>query len=82
LRHAETFGDLPLRQPLTSKHSRKICAIYQGGRLWPSRSLGGLAMPVPADLEQRVRAYLTEHPEVPRDAAVAAIAKDGAKRAF
>ena len=31
-------------------------------------------MPVPADLEQQVRAYLVEHPEVLWDAAVAAIA--------
>jgi hypothetical protein len=31
-------------------------------------------MPVPAHLEQQVRAYLAEHPEVPWDAAVAAIA--------
>ena len=37
-----------------------------------------LATPAPADPEQQVRAYLTEHPEVPWDAAVAAIAKDGA----
>jgi hypothetical protein len=33
------------------------------------------SVPVPADLEKQVRAYLTEHPEVPWDAAVAAVVK-------
>jgi DNA topoisomerase 6 subunit A-like protein len=33
------------------------------------------AMPVPAGLEQQVRDYLAEHPEVPWDAAVAALVK-------
>ena len=30
---------------------------------------------IPADLDERVRAYLDEHPEMPWDAAVAAIVK-------
>ena len=34
-------------------------------------------MPVPADLKQQLRGYLTEHPEVPWDAALAHIAKRG-----
>jgi DNA topoisomerase VI subunit B len=35
------------------------------------------SIPVPADLEFKVREYLAEHPEVPWDAAVAHLAKQG-----
>ena len=35
-------------------------------------------MPVPGDLEKQVRDYLTEHPEVPWDAAVAHITRAAA----
>jgi hypothetical protein len=35
------------------------------------------SIPEPADLEFKVREYLAEHPEVPWDAAVAHLAKQG-----